>query len=437
MTVRSGRPRGRVIAAVVSGALAWPGAAALGQDLAPVRVSEQPPTARIASSELPRYPEALRILRQRAAGAPAGSRTAVDLAWLARFDRLAHKKGAPRERGRTAELAMRVNGWWYARRPSPRLRVILRLPSGILANYRTAHGFAINPVATAGRWRDLNADVPAPALARALRPLAVPRRNGRLRWRAFEYYDVQDTPAAVRPGVSGMAQARVALLYAAAYSAKGDLADADMSLALLRAFEVPVDSGGVRAVVTDPVSHIRGTWFPERAYPGENPWKGAALNGFLATIIDTDSARTRLAAGVRRHAASLDATGGTAPRRLAAGIREMRDLTEEAADSVATFLPMHDTGSWSIYGMLTPGHPWGSYLADLNYHCYHIELLRNLDLLHPGFGFGDTADRWERYVQKRQLSCPRRSGTSPTGGAALMSPFPSDGPDTPPTAATR
>ena len=69
---------------------------------------------------------------------------------------------------------------------------------------------------------------------------------------------------------------------------------------------------------------------------------------------------------------------------------------------------MHDTGTWSLYGLLTPGRPWKSYLADEGYHCYHVTLLRALAKISPELGFGDVADRWSDYALRVGVRCETR-----------------------------
>jgi hypothetical protein len=85
-----------------------------------------------------------------------------------------------------------------------------------------------------------------------------------------------------------------------------------------------------------------------------------------------------------------------------------RELARDGARSLRAALPAHDTGDWSLYGLLTPGRPPRTYRADLNYHCYHVYLLRALERTGPGMGFGAVADRWEGYVRARALTCPPR-----------------------------
>ena len=49
-----------------------------------------------------------------------------------------------------------------------------------------------------------------------------------------------------------------------------------------------------------------------------------------------------------------------------------------------------------------------SYLADLNYHCYHVRLLERLAEAYPDRGFGATAERWQGYVDRAGAACPTR-----------------------------
>ena len=79
--------------------------------------------------------------------------------------------------------------------------------------------------------------------------MAVQRRAGERRFLAWEYYDVPGEPALIRPGASGMAQARVALLMAHAADETGDPRFARLALGALAAFTVDVDRGGVRSMV--------------------------------------------------------------------------------------------------------------------------------------------------------------------------------------------
>jgi hypothetical protein len=149
-------------------------------------------------------------------------------------------------------------------------------------------------------------------------------------------------------------------------------------------------------VSVDP-SQPPAPWYVERAYPGESPWKGAALNGFMVSIANLRAAAALLGAPT----ADTSSTPGTAARLAA-------QLADEGADTLARHLDDHDTGSWSLYGLLTPGRPWRSYLADLNYHCYHVRLLTQLAGAYPRLGFGERADRWQGYVDRAGAACPGR-----------------------------
>ena len=287
----------------------------------------------------------------------------------------ADRRGARAEgRRRTIARALRANAWWFRDRGAPAGRVLLRDEDGIILTYRAGQGFVVNPVATTGRWRGLNDDVPSAALADALIEMAVARRAGDRDFLAWEYYDVSDDPSAVRPGVSGMAQARVALLMAHAQAETGDPRFAETALGALAAFTVDVDRGGVRSMVSVGPSQTPIPWYVERAYPGESPWKGAALNGFMVTLLNLRGAAALLGAAP---AGDL----GPRPPRRRPGRRPGRP---RRAHTGPRHLPDHDTGAWSYYGLLTPGRPWRTYLADLNYHCYHVRLLRQLAEAYPG-----------------------------------------------------
>ncbi len=306
--------------------------------------------------------------------------------------------GTPPARRATIARALRANAWWFAGRDAPARRVLLVDPDGVILTYRAGQGFAVNPVATTGRWRDLNSDVPPQALAEALLPMGVPRTAAGRSFLVWEYYDVPGDPTAIRPGASGMAQARVALLMAHADNRTGDPRFADAAAGALTALTVDVDLGGVRSMVTTSAGQEPMPWYVERAYPGEDPWTGGALNGFMVTLLN-----------LRGTGALLDRAPDPGPSR-AAGAALARDLADRGSQTLVRHLPDHDTGTWSLYGLLTPGRPWKTYLADLNYHCYHVRLLTQLATPYPGLGFGTTADRWQRYVDDAGATCPPRAG---------------------------
>ncbi len=305
---------------------------------------------------------------------------------------------APDGRRATIARALRANAWWFATRGSPQQRVLLCDPDGIILTYKAGQGFVVNPVATTGRWRDLNADVPVARISDALLEMAVPRRAGDRSFLAWEYYDVAGDPAAIRPGVSAMAQARVALTFAHAEAETGDPRFSAAAVGALAALTVDVDAGGARTMVSTEPGQAPMMWFPERAYPGESPWKGAALNGFMVTILNL-----RGTAALLRQSPGPGADGPAAAQLAT-------DLADKGARTLQRHLPDHDTGAWSLYGLLTPGRPWRTYLADLNYHCYHVRLLEQLAVPYPDLGFGDVAARWQGYVDDAGLTCPARPG---------------------------
>ncbi len=84
------------------------------------------------------------------------------------------------------------------------------------------------------------------------------------------------------------------------------------------------------------------------------------------------------------------------------------DLAARGVASLERHLPDHDTGAWSYYGLQTPGRPWRTHVADLNYHCYHVHLLGQLAELFPDAALADTAARWQGYVDAAGLTCRER-----------------------------
>ncbi|MFN8110706.1 MAG: D-glucuronyl C5-epimerase family protein [Thermoleophilia bacterium] len=388
-----------------------------------------PPTVRVPVGGLPDA-DAART-RLAALADTAGGTERRDISWVLQLDRRFGAADQPAGRRATADLALRANAWWFASHASPDRRMVMRAPDGLLLTYREGEGFVVNPVATAGRWRGLNNDVSATDLASALLELAVPHTAGDRRFLAWEYYDVPDEPGVMRPGVSGMAQGRLAELMGTAYQATGEARFADATAGAVAALTVPVDRGGALSMVRlDGWAHP-GPWYVERAYPGEDPWKGGALNGFMVTLLELRNAAVHLDAP---RAAAAAATTGTTPTPVtatttaapatptapsapsepapaqASGLTAAlaRSLADRGARTLKAALPAHDTGDWSLYGLLTPGHAPRSYRADLNYHCYHVYLLRALAAAYPALGFATWADRWQADVDARGLTCPAR-----------------------------
>ena len=347
--------------------------------------------------------------------AAPGTTTRRDIDYVLRLGARMLKVNQPAGRRQTVALTLRVNAWWFERRTAPASRVIARTPDGILATYWAGRGFAVNPVATAGRWQDLNAHMAPETLAAALLPLGVERHAGATRFLLWEYYDVPDRPGAIQPGASGMAQGRLAQLMARAYHRTGDHRFADAARGALAAFTVPVARGGVVSEVAEPAGVPPMPWYVERAYPRANPWKGAALNGFMVTLLNLNATAPLLKA---RPLAGDGDTREVATRQPAAGSQEAGTLALElmraGEQTLVEYLPLHDTGSWSLYGLLTPGRPWRSYLADEGYHCYHVYLLRQLGRTSPGLGFDELASKWSDYALRVGLTCEAGSLPPPS-----------------------
>src|SRR6185436_6377398 len=160
---------------------------------------------------------------------------------------------------------------------------------------------------------------------------------------AWEYYDVAGDPTAIRPGVSAMAQARIALTFAHAEAETADPRFSAAAVGALAARTVDVDGGGARTMVSATPGQPPMMWYPERAYPGESPWKGAALNGFMVTLLNL-----RGPAALLRQSPGPGADGPAAAPLAT-------DLADKGARTLQRHLPDHDTGAWSLYGLLTPG----------------------------------------------------------------------------------
>ncbi len=391
-----------------------------------------PPAIGIAADALPAEGRSWSMLAAARRASAPGSQERADLDWLVAFARSALAPSQPAGRQETARHALRVNAWWFSHRGSPAERVIARDPEGVILTYKAGYGFTVNPVATLGRWRGLNDPWSATQLADAVIPLLAERTDAGRQWSGLEYFDVPGSPDAVAPGVSGMSQARAAALFATAWSRSADPRYLQAAQRVITSFRVPVDNGGARASVPDPAGGPDGIWFPERAYPGRPAWTGGALNGFMVTLIELrrtadalervppDHAASTAASGTAPAASTEDAGGSAgspdpdpgAATATAASPHEVADqarsLAAQGMRSLIRFLPLHDSGNWSYYGLLTPGSDWRTDLADLNYHCYHVSLLRTLDGLYPGRALGATASRWQGYVDARRAACPAR-----------------------------
>lgn len=306
------------------------------------------------------------------------------------------RAGTPPGRWRTVARTVRVNAWWYSRPRQWRVQgLTVRDPSGILSTYWPCRGFAVNHVATLGRWLGMNADVGDVRLARALVPLGVERRARGRTFTVWEYYDIPDRPEIIAPGPSGMSQARLAHLFARAFRSTRDEALARAADGALRSFTVRVADGGVRSPVAWPAGSAPSPWYVEWVYPGASPWRGAALNGFMVSVINLQDA----AAALRSVPPGISPT-------VARSAWLADQLARQGARSIRRYLPLHDSGRWSYYGMLVQTHPWRTYPASLSYHCYHVQLLGMLHRRFPAMGFAGWQRRWSAYVPARGLQCP-------------------------------
>ncbi len=245
----------------------------------PVDPPAAPPTGvAIPAAEAPTgYEPARRELATALASAAPGSAEEADIRrGLALWSAYLAPGAPPSPAGRRATVAraLRANAWWFARRPSPGGRVLLRDPDGVILTYRRGQGFAVNPVATTGRWRGLNDDVPPEALAATLLEMGVERAAGDRRFLAWEYYDVADDPAAIRPGASAMAQARVALLMAHGAARTGDPRLERRRSTRSPSFVVLVDRGGVRTLVATAAGQAPGPLVRRAGLPGREPLEG-------------------------------------------------------------------------------------------------------------------------------------------------------------------
>ena len=332
------------------------------------------------------------MLARRLHATRPGSQAHKDIRYVLRLAARHGKAGQPQGRRAAVARVLQVNAWWFAAHGAPSDRIVVADPDGIISTYWEGRGFAINPVATAGRWHGLNARLTAEELAEALLPIGVYRTAGSRRFLLWEYYDVPDKPGVIRPGASGMAQGRMAQLLARAYYRTGN-----------RRYATAARAGARR---------LHGPGRPRR---GGEP--GAAAPGRAAACPGTSSAPTPARArgggppstaswsrcstcrATEQRLASRPRPAGEGPaeqrRRerasgAAAGAALARSLADRGARTLARTLRAHDTGSWSLYGLLTPGYTWRTFQADLNYHCYHVRLLRQLDAAWPEHRFGRT-----------------------------------------------
>ena len=227
-----------------------------------------------------------------------------------------------------------------------------------------------------------------------------------------------DKPGLIKPGASGMAQGRIAQLMARAYHRTGDQRFSDAA------------KGALAVVPRAGEPRRRGERGLGARLPAAAVVRGARLPGGQPVAgrrpqrVHGDGAQPRherLAPALPPEPARRPGPQPTASRRRAPGAMLAAALSERLArdgeKSLQRYLPLHDTGKWSLYGLLTPGYKWRTHVADVGYHCYHVRLLRLLQ---------DAGPR----LRLRRLG--GASGTATPGRAACRAsatrPRPSRGP---------
>ena len=227
---------------------------------------------------------------------------------------------------------------------------------------------------------------------------------------AWEYYDVGDDPPRSARESRGWPRRASPGPGGRAYRRTGDPRFAHAARGALVAFTVPSTRAAAQPVSVAP-SETPMPWYVERAYPGANPWKGAALNGFMVTLLNLRAVAPLLGAPNRwtpgRPTATASAAGCRAGGDLARAPRPRGERT-------LAYLPLHDTGIWSLYGLLTPGRTWRTYVADAGYHCYHVPLLRQLAEGRAGLGFALYSARWNQYALNAGVHCRPSAGPERT-----------------------
>jgi heparosan-N-sulfate-glucuronate 5-epimerase len=166
------------------------------------------------------------------------------------------------------------------------------------------------------------------------------------------------------PWPSAMAQGEAASLLVRLFAGTEDERLAAAARRAMDPYRVPTEQGGVCARLGE------GAFFEE--YPTRPA--SFVLNGGIFALF-----------GAYDVAAAL---GHEAARRT----------YEDGVETLAANLSRWDTGRWSRYDLLP--RPIAN-VATLGYHRLHIAQLRALELLTPGAGLAEVADRFERYAESR------------------------------------
>jgi heparosan-N-sulfate-glucuronate 5-epimerase len=163
---------------------------------------------------------------------------------------------------------------------------------------------------------------------------------------------------------SAMAQGESASLLVRLFAKTGDERFADTAVRALHPYGAATAEGGVRARLGD------GSFYEE--YPTQPA--SLVLNGGIFALF------------------------GAYDVGAALGDDDARRLYEDGVRTLAENLTRWDTGRWSRYDLYP--HPVTN-VATLGYHRLHIAQLRALELLSPGLGLADAANRFERYAASR------------------------------------
>jgi hypothetical protein len=228
---------------------------------------------------------------------------------------------------------------------------------GVVYRYFPGHGYQFHPLANFARLNALVSEerpLAARRLAYALVARGIPRR-GALYW---EYTFPFGGPSR---WTSGFAQAVAAQALARAGAL---LADPSLERAAYRSFRAITQS------LLRPLSG--GVWILEYDFTDM-----AILNAQLQSLVSLDG-----------YAALTDAP-------------DVLRAVERLDVAARALLPQFDTGCWSRYSL-------GGNDADLNYHAYHVQLLRRLAATRPHAIWSRTRDRWSRFLEKRALPCSER-----------------------------
>lgn len=239
-----------------------------------------------------------------------------------------------------------------------------------LLDYKGDIGPQHNPIAIAqyglarfNRWCDTGAVGDRMAwlyAARWLERHTMPNTSGVPVW--MHHFDWPYRQLLKAPWYSGLAQGSGLSLLVRAADATGDRSFASGAHRAFESFRLDVSEGGVLA--TDAKGRL---WIEE--YLVDPP--SHILNGFIWAL------------------------WGVCDYARWSGSDEARRLFDACAATIEDALPEYDTGRWSLYELPAGGPPMP---ASRYYHTLHIVQLRVMERLTGNPAFGDTAARWQAYL---------------------------------------